>query len=117
MSGVFTNRPAFRDVLEGAGHASGERVWTFPTPPDYDEDLESSTADVLQCLIDGKGDHIYATRFLNRFVPDTVPWVHVDLSSAHRTGGLAHVTTPFTGFGVRFGTQLLQDGFPKASRR
>jgi leucyl aminopeptidase len=117
MSGVFTNRPELRDVLEQAGHASGERVWTFPTPPDYDDDLESGTADVLQCLIDGKGDHIYAARFLGRFVPDALPWVHVDLSSAHRPGGLAHVNSPFTGFGVRFGAQLLLDGFGQSPAR
>ena len=108
-SGVFTNRPALRDVLEQAGAASGERVWGFPTPPDFDEELESRAADVLQCLPDGKGDHLYATRFLNRFVPATIPWAHVDLSSVHRPGGLAHVNGPFTGFGVRFGTTLLLD--------
>jgi leucyl aminopeptidase len=115
-SGAFTNRPALREPVEAAGAASGERVWTFPSPPDFDEELDSPIADVLQCLIDGKGDHIYATRFLQRFVPDDVPWVHVDLSSAHRTGGLAHVTAPITGFGVRFGVQLLRDGFAAQAR-
>jgi leucyl aminopeptidase len=116
-SGAFTNRRELRDPVERAGEASGERVWTFPSPPDYDEDLESTSADVVQCLIDGKGDHIYAARFLQRFVPQDVPWVHVDLSSAHRPGGLAHVHSPFTGFGVRFGTQLLLDGFGAAPAR
>jgi leucyl aminopeptidase len=110
-SGAFLNRPALRDAVEAAGHASGERVWTFPTPADYDEDLESPIADVVQCLIEGKGDHIYAARFLQKFVAPEVPWVHVDLSSAHRTGGLAHVNAPFTGFGVRFATTLLAQGF------
>jgi leucyl aminopeptidase len=114
-SGAFTNRPELREPIESAGHASGERVWTFPSPPDFDEDLESTSADVVQCLIDGKGDHIYAARFLQRFVPQDVPWVHVDLSAAHRPGGLAHVHSPFTGFGVRFGTRLLLDGFGAAS--
>lgn len=108
-SGVFTNRPALRAPLEAAGHESGERVWTFPTPDDYDEELDTPHADVLQCLIEGKGDHIYAARFLGRFVGDDVPWVHVDLSSAHRAGGLAHVSRPVTGFGVRFGAALLLD--------
>jgi hypothetical protein len=31
----------------------------------------------------------------------------VDLSSATRSGGLAHVGTDVTGFGVRFALQLL----------
>jgi leucyl aminopeptidase len=123
MSGVFTNRPALRDPLESAGLDSGERVWTFPTPGDFDEDLDSPTADIAQCLISGKGDHIYASRFLSRFVAKDVPWVHVDLSAAERPGGLAHVTTPVTGFGVRFATTLLSsDAFlgalpPRKARR
>ena len=60
--------------------------------------------------MDGKGDHIYATRFLSRFVGAGIPWVHVDLSAAERAGGLAHVPSPTTGFGVRFGAALLSDG-------
>jgi leucyl aminopeptidase len=109
MSGVFTNRPALRDVLEAAGKRSGERVWTLPNPADFDDDLDSPIADVVQCLIDGKGDHIYAARFLSRFVGAGIPWVHVDLSSAEREGGLAHIGSPITGFGVRFGAALLSD--------
>lgn len=106
-SGVFTNRPQWRDTLERAGRDSGERVWTFPMDEDFDGDLHSSIADVMQCTLDSKGDHILAARFLNRFVPATVPWIHVDLAAGNRSGGLAHIPTDFTGFGVRFSTQLL----------
>ncbi|MBS0373345.1 MAG: leucyl aminopeptidase family protein [Proteobacteria bacterium] len=109
ISGVFTNDPALRDHLEGAGRASGERVWNLPLPADFDDDLDSPVADVVQCLLDGKGDHIYAGRFLSRFVGAGIPWVHVDLSAAERAGGLAHAPGPATGFGVRFATTLLND--------
>jgi leucyl aminopeptidase len=107
MSGVFSNRPALAAALVEAGRLSGERVWNFPFEPDYDADLESKVADIVQCALEGKGDHILATRFLARFVPESVPWAHVDLSSATRSGGLAHVATDITGFGVRFALQLL----------
>ncbi len=110
LSGVFTNQGRLRDLLEGAGRRSGERVWNLPMPEDFDEDLDSPVADIVQCLMDGKGDHIYATRFLSRFVGAGIPWVHVDLSAAERAGGLAHVPSPTTGFGVRFGAALLTDG-------
>ena len=102
MSSVLTNRPALADKLVAAGRASGERVWNFPFDSDFDSDLESKVADVLQCSVDGKGDHILATRFLSRFVPEDVAWAHVDLSSVSRSGGLGHVNTEITGFGVRF---------------
>ena len=108
-SGVFTNRPELHDALQRVGRTSGERVWCFPMDEDYDSDLESPIADVLQCALEGKGDHILAARFLSRFVPGDLPWVHMDLSSSERKGGLAHVPTEFTGFGVRYATQLLTD--------
>jgi len=46
-------------------------------------------------------------------VPADIPWAHVDLAAATRTGGLAHVSTDVTGFGVRFALELLlrQDVF------
>jgi hypothetical protein len=31
----------------------------------------------------------------------------VDLSAATRTGGLAHITTDITGFGVRYALELI----------
>ncbi|HUI62327.1 MAG TPA: hypothetical protein VLX90_19020, partial [Steroidobacteraceae bacterium] len=107
MSGVLTNRPGLAEKLVAAGRTSGERVWHFPSDPDYDTDLESKIADILQCSVDGKGDHILATRFLGRFVPEEIPWAHVDLSSATRAGGLAHINTDVTGFGVRYALELI----------
>ncbi|MGH8217158.1 MAG: M17 family metallopeptidase, partial [Steroidobacteraceae bacterium] len=107
MSGLATNEPRLLPTLLAAGRASGERVWSFPFDADYDADLESKVADVLQCSVEAKGDHILAARFLARFVPEGTPWVHLDLSSAVRAGGLAHVPTDVTGFGVRFALELL----------
>jgi leucyl aminopeptidase len=107
MSGVFTNRPALVERLVAAGRVSGERVWNFPFDADYDSDLESKVADIVQCAVEGKGDHILAARFLSRFVPEEIPWVHVDLSSSTRTGGLGHINTEVTGFGVRYALELI----------
>ncbi len=106
-SGVFTNREELAGALVAAGASSGERVWNFPLDEDFDSDLESPIADIMQCSADGKGDHILAARFLKRFIGDNNPWVHVDLSSATRRGGLAHVGTEIIGFGVRFTLELL----------
>ena len=107
MSSVFTNRPKLAEKLVEAGRASGERVWNFPFEADYDSDLESKVADIVQCAVDGKGDHILAARFLNRFVPEEIPWAHVDLSSSTRSGGLGHINTEVTGFGVRYALELI----------
>jgi len=109
-SGIFTNRPEWRPHLEAAGRESGERVWNFPMDEDFDSDLDSSVADLLQCSMDGKGDHILAARFLSHFVPEGTPWIHVDLAASNHRGGLAHIPSDFTGFGVRFTTHLLGKG-------
>jgi leucyl aminopeptidase len=109
-SGAFTNRAALEPLLQAAGRASGERVWCFPMDEDFDAELDSPVADILQCSLESKGDHILAARFLGRFVPAELAWAHIDLSASERKGGLAHVPTEFTGFGVRFATHLIGDG-------
>jgi leucyl aminopeptidase len=109
-SGAFTNTGALEAPLQAAGRASGERVWCFPMDEDFDVELDSPIADVMHCTADSKGDHILAARFLSRFVPRALPWIHIDLSSSERKGGLAHVPTEFTGFGVRLAAHLLGDG-------
>jgi leucyl aminopeptidase len=109
-SGAFTNRGALEAPLQAAGRASGERVWCFPMDEDFDRELDSPVADLMQCTQDSKGDHILAARFLSRFVPQQTAWAHVDLSSSERKGGLGHVPSDFTGFGVRFAVQLVGDG-------
>jgi len=108
-SGAFSNRPAANALLQRAGAESGERVWPFPMDEDYDELLKSDVADVKQCSVENAGDHILGARFLSRFVPKTIPWVHVDLSAGQHKGGLAHIPTDITGFGVRLTLTLLRE--------
>ena len=108
MSGVFTNRDQWVQRLIETGRQSGERVWPFPMDEDYDQAIESEIADVKQCSNEPGADHINAARFLGRFV-DNVPWIHMDLSAGGNKGGLAHIPTNKTGFGVRFTLNLLLD--------
>jgi leucyl aminopeptidase len=107
-AGVFTNTPGGNSLLQLAGAMSGERVWPFPMDEDYDELLKSDIADIKQCSAENEGDHILGARFLRRFVPNDLPWVHLDLSAAQHKGGLAHIPTEITGFGVRFTLELLR---------
>ena len=72
-----------------------------------DESLKSGIADTLQCTLEGDADHILAARFLKRFVGEDVNWIHVDLSASNHKGGLGHIPTDTTGFGVRYSLNLL----------
>jgi len=106
-SGVFTNRQGLHQVLEESGRKCGERVWPFPIGKEFLNKLKSETADLMQCSPGGGGDHILAASFLNEFVDPSIPWVHIDLSAATNKGGLAHIPSKITGFGVRFSLNLL----------
>jgi leucyl aminopeptidase len=107
-SGVLGNTPALLCKAVGAGLAVGERVCAFPFDDDYDEDLESSIADIKQCTLDGGADHVHATRFLSKFIEHDTPWLHVDLSSYNRKGGLGAVASDVNGFGVALALNLIQ---------
>jgi leucyl aminopeptidase len=111
-SGVFSNRAAANMLMQEAGAQSGERVWPFPMDADYDELLKSDIADIKQCNVENAGDHILGARFLSRFVPKTIPWMHVDLSAGQHKGGLAHIPTDITGFGVGLTLELLRTSAP-----
>jgi len=109
MSGAVTNRMEYVPTVIEAGWESGERVWPFPLEKDYHKALKSDIADVKQCTLDSDADHILAASFLRMFIENDVPWIHVDLSAGNCKGGLAHVPTDITGFGVRFTLNLLLD--------
>lgn len=107
-SGVLGNRPELLCQAIGAGNAVGERVCAFPFDEDYDEDIDSTIADVKQCTLDSEADHVLAARFLHKFIESEVPWLHVDLSSANRKGGLGAIASDVTGFGVGLGLEMLE---------
>ena len=108
-SGVFTNRSDWHPRLKRTGRVCGERVWPFPIGKEFLEDLSSDTADIQQCSAKGSGDHILAGSFLAEFVENDTPWVHIDLAASNHKGGLAHIPTEVTGFGVRYTISLILD--------
>ncbi len=109
MTGVFSNRPGLYQRLIDAGLASGERVWPFPLPDDYNADLKSDIADIKQCTLEAEADHILAALFLKRFIARDPTWVHLDLSAGRHKGGLGAIPTDTIGFGIDFTLALLAD--------
>ena len=107
-SGVFTNDENLHPLLIEAGRESGERVWPFPMDNDYLELIDSDVADIKQCSESGGGDHILASKFLEKFVGKNIKWVHTDLSSGFTKSGLGHIPTRVTGFGINFGYKFLE---------
>ena len=108
-SGVFTNRSDWHPRLKRTGRECGERVWPFPIGKEFLEDIKSDVADIQQCSANPSADHILAGSFLAEFVENDTPWVHVDLAASNHKGGLAHIPTEITGFGVRYTLSLILD--------
>ncbi|MFM5810515.1 leucyl aminopeptidase family protein [Aeromonas veronii] len=115
-SGVFTNRSEWLVSLVNMGQRSGERVWPFPLDEDYDDNIESEWADLLQCAPGSSPDHIDAARFLSHFVPEQTPWLHFDLSGFRNKGGNGVVSSEVTGFGVRLTLDLLASPLGRTGR-
>jgi leucyl aminopeptidase len=73
---------ASRDELAGAiGEAAREvddPVWRMPLWDAYDENLKSSVADLSNMANNPMAGCIYAALFLRRFVPEGIPWAHLD---------------------------------------
>lgn len=105
--GIFSNQKELTQMAITAGCNSGERVCAFPMDSDYDENLESSIADIKQCEIGGESDHILAACFLQKFI-DNTPWLHMDLSASSNKGGLGAIDSDVTGFGVNWAFEFLR---------
>jgi leucyl aminopeptidase len=92
---------ALIETLKTAGEAAGERVWPLPLFKEYGEQLESDVAD-LKNTGGRAASSITAGLFLSKFVPDGVPWAHIDIAGL----ALSDKAKPLspkgaTGFGVR----------------
>lgn len=107
MTGVYTNRPGLHPQMMKWGQETGERIWPFPLYPDL-TNLKSEVADLKQCRPSGGVDHLDASLFLSEFVGPQIGWVHMDLSAAECEGGLGHVPSAVTGFGVRVGARAVE---------
>ncbi len=106
--GALSNKNELYKKLIDISSQCGERIWPFPLDDDYEDDLKSDIADILQCRQPTEADHIYATSFLKKFVNPTVAWVHLDLGSAYKAGGLNHVGTDYTGSGVISAVEIIK---------
>ncbi len=107
--GAYSNVSKLSALAVESGERCGERVWHFPIGGDYNEAIKSEYADVRQCATAASADHIYAATFLSKFVGKNIPWIHIDLAACGNKGGLGLVPTETTGFGVRFGLELIRD--------
>jgi leucyl aminopeptidase len=95
--------PGWRDRVTAAGNAVGEAVWAMPVPDELRAGLDSPVADLRNVTGDRWGGMLVGASFLADFVPDGLPWVHLDIAGPAFNQGSAYGYTPKggTGAGVR----------------
>ncbi len=107
---VFANDGALEGRLLSAARSAGEGLWPLPMIDEYDEQLESRSADLVNCPSGLWGRAIVAALFLRRFVPVGAPWAHLDIAGPARADK-ARPSTPAgaSGFAVRTLLVFLRD--------
>ena len=93
----------WRDDVVAAANAVGEAAWAMPLPDELRAGLDSSVADIVNVPTERYGGMLVGGRFLAEFVPDGLPWVHLDIAGpAFNQGGPRDYTPKGgTGAGVR----------------
>ena len=112
-SGLFGTPPAFVEHVRGIAERAGDRCWPLPLFEEYNDQLRSEIADMLNT--GGRlGGAITAALFLKEFT-NGLPWVHMDIAGT----AWADENKPFqpkgpTGVGVRTLIELAFTAFPSA---
>ena len=78
LPALFANDDAVADELLRAGTNVTDPLWRLPLWSGYADMIKSTIADVNNAGEGGMAGAITAALFLRRFVPDEIPWAHLD---------------------------------------
>ncbi|MGH3821316.1 MAG: leucyl aminopeptidase [Pseudonocardiaceae bacterium] len=79
--------PEFRDRVTAISQQVGENGWAMPLPEHLRSELDSKLADIANVASHRWGGMLIAGVFLSEFVPDNIPWAHLDVAGpAYNTG-------------------------------
>ena len=106
VAGVMGNRESLIQQIQEIGAQVGEKVWPLPLWDLYFEGIKSDIAD-LKNVGDRSAGTIIGGIFLKQFVPDHIPWIHLDIAGTAWTDkDLLTAPKGATGFGVRIMVEL-----------
>ncbi len=110
-AGVFSNNDTFCNAFLKAAGAEDEGAWRMPLGKPYDDQLKSRVADMKN--VGGRpAGSITAAQFLQRFVKEDTPWIHLDIAGvASVAAETSYAPKGATGWGVRALSRFVQDNF------
>ena len=100
-----------RDRVAAHARATGEDGWAMPLPEHLRAELDSRVADLANITDSRWGGMLVAATFLREFVPEDLPWAHIDIAgpSFHPGGPYGYTTKGGTGVPVRTLFAVLSD--------
>ncbi len=113
-AGMFTNNDELSHRLHLAGEAVDEKVWRMPLSPFYDKMIDSKFADMKNTGGSRWGGAITAAQFIQRFIADKTPWVHLDIAGTGMDSRSSDINKSWgSGWGVRLLDKLVADHYEK----
>ncbi|VAW01409.1 Cytosol aminopeptidase PepA [hydrothermal vent metagenome] len=110
-AGVFANDDVFCRKFLKAAEAEGEGAWRLPLGDAYDKKIKSRIAD-MQNVGGRPAGSITAAQFLQRYVREDTPWMHLDIAGvALIKEDSAYAPKGATGWGVMALNRLVADQF------
>ncbi|MBC6437610.1 MAG: leucyl aminopeptidase [Rhodobacteraceae bacterium] len=110
-AGVFSNDDVFCNAFLKAARAEGEGAWRMPLGAAYDKMLKSNVADMKN--VGGRSaGAITAAQFLQRFVAEGTPWIHLDIAGVASVKSATTLAPKgATGWGVLALNRLVRDKY------
>lgn len=107
VAGLFSSNEGLADALLEAAETEGEGLWQLPLVTDYLDQVRWRDG-VKNHPEQDAGRAITAALFCRDFVPDHVPWAHLDITGPAWVGPAS--ADGATGFGVRTLLRWLRSG-------
>ena len=109
-AGLFSNNDELSKNIFEASKNVNEKVWRLPLHKNYDKLMNSTIADVQNINYAGGAGSITAAQFLQRFIINKTPWVHLDIAGMAFSKKAANLNPGgATGFGVRLLNNLVKE--------
>jgi leucyl aminopeptidase len=105
VAGLMARDDETADMVLDAAEAAGESFWQLPITEDASPKLDSEVAD-FKSTGDRYGGALTAAAFLSKFVPEEIPWAHLDIAGPAFNSASAHDYTPTGGTGMSVRTLI-----------
>lgn len=99
-AGHFSNDDDFNGAYEAACKEAGDPTWRLPLDSAYHDQMKSTFADIKNT--GGRnGGSCTAAAFLEHFIHEGMPWIHIDIAGVTTQGAPSHMGPKgATGWGV-----------------